>query len=448
MKSTKFKGFSKVFKHSLSVRLHDAKYRAITIIMTLLFLVGSFCLVYFLSSMAENKKNADFDVEEVFVVDEIGIGVPDYASVAELSGFDYGKDVKFTVLTVDAKEAIKTEGVDYLFVQKKTDDGYVVEIVTGKEIDASKASIERNISGLEDIAVAGLQSQIFETSGLSEEQIMQALIPVVSNELAIGEEDDGEMKFVIGLISSLVSVMIVYFMVLIYGVYICSEVPVEKTSKLVEQLLMSVSAYAIVSGKIIAGIVSCLLQLLCWIAGIAVGLYAGDMVIVNKYDISQGYISKFFEIAGSIFEGNGFSVGSIILAVVFILLGIAFYLIIAGLAGATLTKPEEASNVQGIFVIPLVASYFVIMMLCGIADGNVDIPMVFNFIPFTSAMAVPSNVLMGELSIPMAFACIGTMLVSCLIVMFIAARVYEGLLFFNGNKLKFKDVLQAIKRKQ
>lgn len=443
MKSTKLKGFSKVFMHSLNVRFHDAKYRVITILMTVLLFAGTFALVYLLSSKYEEKKGASFDVEEVFVVDEIGFGVPDYATIAELAGFDYGKAVKFTVLETDAKTAVTTDGVDYLFVQKKTEDGYVVEIITGKAVDASKASVKNNISGLKDIAVSGLQSQIFETSGLTEEQIVQALIPVVSDEKVIGE-DENEMEFVVGLIASMVSVLTVYFMVLLYGVYICTEVPVEKTSKLVEQLLMSVSAYAIVSGKIIAGIATCLFQLSCWIIGIAAGLYLGDMAIVSKYDLEQGYISKLLSEAASIFEGNSFSASSIIFAIVFLLLGIAFYLIIAGLAGATLTKPEEAGNVQGIFVLPLVIAYMVILLGCGLASGEMNVPMYFNFIPFTASMSAPAALLMGQMSIPLAIAAVVTMLVCCLGALFIAARVYEGLLFFNGNKLKLKDVFKAV----
>ena len=79
------------------------------------------------------------------------------------------------------------------------------------------------------------------------------------------------------------------------------------------------------------------------------------------------------------------------------------------------------------------------------ASGNYNIPLAYNLVPFSAAMTAPASVLIGTLSVPMAIVSLIISVVSGMIILYVAARLYKGLMFFNGKKAKLKDFISAIK---
>lgn len=450
MKNSILKGFSVVFKHNLKIHMKNAKYVASTIVIALVLLLGMGALVFFVTKSDAEKDKYDFKVDKVYVVDETGLGVADYSMFGIAAGFDYIKDTEFIASEKKADELIEDEAVSYMLVQTKNelDDIYEIQIITGKEVDSKDKQVKKNLECLEELVELVFKNHVYLTSGLTVEQVIQVIIPVKGEAEEIGslssdEEDD---KLIVAVIVTAILLFVVYFVVLIYGAGICADVPMEKTSKLVEQLLMAVSPYALVSGKILSMIASCLIQFVIWIICLISGIFLGDAVVKSVYDLDTSFVSTAMDNLGKWFVGNGFTVSGVIMAILLFMVGLVVYLLLAGLGGATLSKPENAANVQSIFVLPLIISYFAILGCSGIASGNYDMPMVFNFIPYTSAMTAPACVLLGSMSMPVAFASLAVSIIVCGVELIIAAKVYEGLLFFNGNKLKFKDIVKIFKK--
>ncbi len=448
MKKNSFKGFTTVFKHNLRVHMKSGKYLASTIILSLILFLGMGALLFFLTKSEGEKDKYDYNIDTVYVIDETGLGVPDYWMLANMMGLDYIGDTKFVTLNKTAKEAIEDEAVSYMVVQTKQDEQYLMELITGSGVDSGDEQVQKNLECLAEIVEMGFQNHIYMVSGLNEEQIVQALLPVGTSVEKIGEESEDEGKFAVGIATTMIFVMIVYFMVLIYGSQICADVPMEKTSKLVEQLLMSVSPYALVSGKILSMIVSCIIQFLLWIISLLLGVFAGDLLARSVYGLDESFLSVALDYLDKWFDGMGFTVPAIVMAVLLAVAGLVLYLLLAGLGGATLTKPENAGNVQSVFVLPLIISFFAVLYGTGLSDGSsYGVGLIYNLIPFTAAMSAPASVLMGTLSIPMACVSLAISIAFCLIVLWLAAKVYEGLLFFNGNKLTFKDIISVFKTK-
>ncbi|MCQ2522493.1 MAG: ABC transporter permease [Lachnospiraceae bacterium] len=447
----KSNGFWKVFSFNFRDRVANNRYKMSTLIVALLLMVGVFLLDTILSGNAAEKDASVYDVKEVYVLDETGLGIGDYAAYAEYAGYEEAKDTLFTEVTGDVEELLAGDAASgYLFVQKKAEEGYLIDIVTGKDVDASSAVVKKNISILEELAVVGLRNQVLMHSQLTEAQMMQALFPVNTEVVTIGEADNNEMMQVTRNITSTICVVLIYFMVLVYGNSICSAVPSEKTSKLVEQMLMSVSPRSLVGGKILAGIASCTMQMVLWIVCLIGGLVLGEAQVVAKYGLEQGYVTQLLNSISEAFGMNGFSPLRIFLCVVAFLVGMAFYLSLAGLAGATLTRPENAGNVTAIFIFPLIIAYIIMLTVSPISKytGAFEtMPLLYHLIPFTSAMSLPSAILVGELSIPLALLGIVINILFFGVIFWIAGKIYQGLLFFNGAKVGFKDMLAAMKRK-
>lgn len=446
MNKSKLRGIGVVFKQNLRIHMKSKKYVVSTILVGIVLLLGMTALMFLVNKKQADKADYDYTVKEVYVVDETGLGVPDYALIAEMIGLDYGKDTNFIVCNQTAQEVISKPEVQYMIVQTVTDEAYEVQVVSGSDIDVKKGQLNKNLDCLEEIVQYGFQNHVYMNSGMTEEQLMQAVLPVTTNVVKLGDKTEEDKQMIV-FIASFLSVMIAYFMILLYGSEICSDVPMEKTSKLVEQLLMSVSSTALVCGKIFAKIVSCTIQFIIWVLSIVIGVIGGDAVARQIFGLEDSTISKVVDFIQKVFAGSGFTLPTIVLAVILSLVGMSLYLLLAGLGGSMLTKPEQAANIQTIFVLPLVASFMILMFGSGIANGSADISIVYYMVPFTATLVAPAGVLLGTLSIPMACVSLGISLVTCAIIIVLAAKIYEGLLFFNGNKLTVKDVIRAVKSK-
>jgi ABC-type Na+ efflux pump permease subunit len=169
---------------------------------------------------------------------------------------------------------------------------------------------------------------VYQNSGLAPEALAQALTPVLYEVSDFGEEVD-EMKELVEVLCTMLFLMVVYFMVLIYGMQICTEVSLEKTSKLVEQLLTSVTPYGMVAGKTLAVITASIIQFLIWVISALVGLFGGDKLAGTVYPEYESKITVITDALSGWFGEMAFSPVSIILAVLILVAGLVFYLLLA-----------------------------------------------------------------------------------------------------------------------
>jgi ABC-type Na+ efflux pump permease subunit len=70
-----------------------------------------------------------------------------------------------------------------------------------------------------------------------------------------------------------------------------------------------------------------------------------------------------------------------------------------------------------------------------------------NWIPFTAILVTPSRVLLGELSTVGALASLGIVLVTALLLVMLAGKVYRLLILYKGKTLKPADLLRILKNR-
>ncbi|MGN0164759.1 MAG: ABC transporter permease [Lachnospiraceae bacterium] len=433
MEKNKLSGFVPVFLYTLKSQMKSSKYKVITFIFALLLIVGVGAVVVITSAPDEET---EFNIKKVSICDETGLGVPEYAAYAAMFEDEQISGISFESCTDAEKYLTENEAnSDYvLVVQKETEEGFILEIVTAEDstIDTDNLVVlGENLSGY-------FQMFVYGSSGLSEEALSQALIGVSYQVSDFGDEEIDTGKEIVTIIVVMVFLMVVYFMILMYGQQICAEVSIEKTTKLVEQLLVSVTPYGLVSGKILAVITASIAQFAVWVVSLFIGIFGGDKLAASMY---EGYVSKFsfyMDYLKDWFGEMAFGVDTIILAVLLMIAGLVFYLIIAGVAGSMVTKPEDTSNVQIVFVMPLIISFF--FVLFAIISGEGFVSMAYHFIPFTSAMVTPGAVLLGDISVWGGIVSLLITIVGSMLLLWIAAKVYKSLLFYTGKKISFKAI--------
>lgn len=435
MEKRKLSGFLPVFKYTLQSQMKNAKYLTITFICAALLILGIGLVMVIVS---EPDEVAEFNINKVTVCDETGLGIPDYKMYAKAYEDTDLAGVEFKECT-DAKEFVtKDSGMfqGVLVVQKETEEGFILEVIPSDLAELADETLETLAMSMSQY----FQMHIYSSSGLSEEALTQALLGVNYNINDIGDEKTETGKELVTLLVGMLFMFVVYMMVLMYGQQICAEVSIEKTSKLVEQLLVSVTPYGLVSGKILAVITSSIIQFLIWVASIFIGIFGGDFVAKLVYDDYESKISVYLDFLSKWFGEMAFGIDTIIIAVLLMVVGLVFYLIIAGLAGSMVTKPEDTANVQAIFVFPLIIAFFFVMF--AFMEGEGTVGMVYHFIPFTSAMLTPGAVLLGDVSVWIGLASLLISVLGAVVLLYLSARIYKALLFFTGKKISLKAIFK------
>ncbi len=258
-----------------------------------------------------------------------------------------------------------------------------------------------------------------------------ALPAYAAHVLATNPADLAEAaRSIFAMILPYIVLMLMYFMMLIYGQGVANGVIVEKTSKLMDLFLVSVKPAAMILGKTLAIACAGILQTCIWL-GSAVGGFAlgAQLVKLVNPQTSLGIIS-FFDMLGSmtsLFSPMGF-----VVAVAILIAGFLLYCALAGIGGAMAGKPEDLSTTNILFTIVLVASFFV-CIFTGSNAGMVSTNPLLGYIPFTAILVSPSRVLLGDMTIAQGLGSLGIIVAFAFVLILIAGKVYTMMAFYRGN---------------
>jgi ABC-2 type transport system permease protein len=220
--------------------------------------------------------------------------------------------------------------------------------------------------------------------------------------------------------------ILLFIAILLYGVNVMSSVLEEKTTKIVEVLISSLRPFELMLGKVIGAGAVGIVQLTVWI--VSAKLLSG------------------IRTAGGL--GGGFQFPQIptmtlVIFVLYFLLGYFLYAAIYAAVGAISSTEAEARQaqvpVQLLLMIPYV-SFFGILN-----DPNGSLAVWMTLIPFWSPIAVP--VRWGASPIPVIemVASLAILLVTVVIVTWVAARVYRVGILMTGKRPNIKELVRWVR---
>ncbi|MCR4841537.1 MAG: ABC transporter permease [Lachnospiraceae bacterium] len=459
MKRSKYRGLGNIYSYSLKRNLTSRRYIVATLIVSLVFILGIIACFLLVAKKAgkDNEEKKALAVNEIFVVDETGFGAAPYAEIAKAIDDDILASVKYTEKK-DADALIKENKEAKAFVviiqkeenedkEKDKEASFVLDIIHSSDVD------EEALDDLRDSFSTCFKNYLLGTSGLSEEQLVAAMAGITTTTNEFGQEEEFSGRL-FAMIAIFIMTFFVYFIIAVYGQQVQADVSVEKSNKLVEQLLVSVSPEALITGKSLGLMTSCIIQIFVWILSIGIGIVGGLGLSLSLFG-SNSLISSddiafagsffahaaeeagesgtsYFEIAKTLLAEAGITQTNLILSILLVLAGTVFYMAIATIGGSLVTKPEEAANMQSVYIMPLILSFFAILFPA--IDSMGKLPKFYAYIPFTSAMYSSGAVLAGELSVAEAVISLVVLIVAIWICLVIAAKIYMSLIFFNGDK--------------
>ena len=173
--------------------------------------------------------------------------------------------------------------------------------------------------------------------------------------------------------------------------YIVRSIIDEKTTNLVETLMVSVRPLALVTGKILASMLLMLINFIAIAGGMLLSFFA--MTLLPDSMASKDIISTlgFDSALSNLNWATGF------VFIVSILLGYITFSIIGGISGTTCSTMEDAESANTVVVLLSFFGYF--GSLATMAFGGKTISIIVSLVPFLSVFTAPVRYTLGQINI-------------------------------------------------
>lgn len=263
---------------------------------------------------------------------------------------------------------------------------------------------------------------------LTPDQLQKLYEPVSFEKIALEKnaKTEEELNQARGLVYVLL--FIIYFAVIMYANMIAMEVATEKSSRVMEILISSVSPIKQMFAKILGiGLLS-LTQLAVFLI---VGYYS---LTSNMESLKEGFLGVY-----------GFSdvpLATIAYAVIFFILGYFLYATLAAFLGSLVSRIEDVQQMITPMSLLVVAGFMIAMF--GLTKPDAPFIVITSYIPFFTPMIMFLRV--GMLSIPTWEAVLGIAILTATIALLaiFGAKVYRGGVLMYGQSNSFKDIKKAL----
>ena len=318
---------------------------------------------------------------------------------------------------------IETEELKGLLILSESPDGLPQALYKSNSLSDS------TVTGELQVALQNLKSSLAASKlELSGEELTLLSGPVVFKKEALveGAKSEEELSQARGIVYVLL--FFIYFSVIAYANMTAMEVATEKSSRVMEILISSVSPVKQMFAKIIGIGLAGLTQL-------AVILGVGYFTMIRRKD----------ELVGGFFDGFGFeslSISVVIYAIIFFLLGYFLYATLAALLGSLVSRIEDVQQMIMPMTFLIMIGFFISMF--GLGNPESSFVTVTSYIPFFTPMVMFLRV--GMLNLPVYEPIIGILLllVSITLLGVFGARVYRGGVLLYGKSNSYKDIKKAI----
>ena len=353
---------------------------------------------------------------------------------------DCGKDADIPSFT----EKVKNESKSLLITIKENKSGY--DIYASRPGDDSVSSGIANDFG--EIIKSIFDSVRLSRAGLTDEQITAVNKTVSVYQSVAGEPTENDFGYVVKMVLPMLSSLVLFMLIFIYGQMVAQSIAQEKTSKVMELLLTSVRPLAVIIGKILAMGSLALIQFLMIIASGALGIVVSTPLsssIIGSSEETGTVTSQLMTEVGNAL--GGFSPIVILLIIVVFIVGFIFFALIAGLIGATVSRMEDLNAAMQPMAIIVVLGFYLAYFPSSMGGEANTMALISYYLPISSPFSVPSALLTGAMDIPQALLAVLVLCVFAVLMALLVARVYEQVILHTGNRLKISDIIGLAKNK-
>lgn len=412
-----------------------------------MLLLNSFWIILFHTFLSKFKTKSFLITTAITLI--LVIALTNLTTIIETFS---GEDEKAEVAVIDQsssllpviQEAIQTMNEDVKLIsfeeseelaKKEVEEGnysglLIVDVDSSKLPVATYYTMDIAESSLSDNLLNSIQlvkNQLAANQlNLTNEQLVKLNEPVSFEKIALVKDakTEEELSQARGLVYILL--FLIYFAVVLYSGMIATEVATEKSSRVMEILISSVSPIKHMFAKILGVGLLSLTQLAL-------------LMIVGYFSLTSN------DSMGSMEGFLGFSevpVSTIIYAAIFFILGYFLYATLAALLGSLVSRIEDVQQMITPMTLLIVAGFMIAMF--GLSAPDNTFVTITSYIPFFTPMLMFMRV--GMLNLPFWEPILGIIILvaTIMILAIFGARVYKGGVLMYGKSNSYKDIKKAL----
>ncbi|PYE97277.1 ABC transporter permease [Bacillus sp. 196mf] len=406
--------FWTIFLQNYKSKVKSKSYFAITIIVSLLIIgLMNFDKIYNLFA-----GNEDDQVVVVTEKEEL------YSTIHQVfKNVDSKIQVKRSTDKQKAESGVKNGDYTYAIV---------VEELNNKQLKATYITEtdvnQQDVSKVQTILSQIQSSNFAQQLNLSQDELKVLTTPVEIHTKTVSDKvKDGEHTEGVGILIN-VFIMLNYLMILLYAAQLATDVATEKSSRVMELVVSSISPTKHLYAKLFSTLSAGITQIIIWCSVATVGYKTSvndsENDILNSIDF------------------NSIAPTLVVYGILFFTLGFLLYGSLSCLLGSIISRIEESSQAVMPLTFMLIAALYI--ALYGMSNPSSTVVTITSYIPFFTPIVMLVRI--GFLNIPVWEIALALAILIATICMMIGltSRVYRGGVLLYG-KGAFSNIKRAIK---
>jgi len=376
---------------------------------------------------------------------EVGMKVTEALAAARRQGTE---GTRYTVSRVPAQnrtDAVRDSLVALVGLEQagsETLDGVLV--LTDESVDSGRipylgvnVGSMGDMNKLESELQTALRLERLRRAGVDPFVAMPALRPidVVTQKVTAGKltGESGGSSFILAYIMGLV----LYVVMLMYGIQVMSSVVEEKTSRIAEVLMSSVTPFQMMLGKVFGVGAAALLQLVIW---------GTTATLLTTY---RAQLAKLFgaspDAMASMATMKLPSLRPDLLAVflIYFVLGFLLFAAMYAAVAAMCNSQQEAQQAVVPVSMTMVVGY--VTMFSMLNDPSGSLATTLSLIPLLAPFVVPVRYSLAPIPPPELLLSIALTFGAMLLVVWVAGRIYRVGILLHGKRPKLREVLRWVR---
>ena len=284
------------------------------------------------------------------------------------------------------------------------------------------------MSGIGSGTVSDVLTRQYLVNQLQIQGVKGDVQQLLSFEMPISEEIAGEMDLS-GYILGIIILMLMFFAIYYYGYGVSMSIATEKTSRVMETLVVSAKPSRILIGKCLGMGALGLIQI--------VGVMA-FAAICYKLLVPTDYL-----IMGMPLSLASFTLERAIVIIAYFILGYSLYAVMNAVCGAAVSKIEDINSaMMPVMLISMISFYIGYFVALSASGTETLLQKIAIYIPFCSPFIVPFKILNGDVPAADILISLGLLVVAIVVIAAISIKIYTRSVLHYGNRLKLKDMLK------
>ena len=325
-------------------------------------------------------------------------------------------------ISLDVDQSIDTKAKAQKALEKEDIDGFLIihetqktPELSGEYIGASDLS-QSDQQEVQQVLSRMQLERVSQSLGLSMADVgkLNQLAPLSVKTVTFdqGKMTDKEDNKLAGIFGSLFIALAMYIIILMYAQVVATEVASEKGTRIMEIILSSTTAAKHFYGKILGVFFVILTQVVIYF-----GLGTVAFLFARKTEVVKGLLSTMTlkELLGGVIGYN----------LIYLLLGVVIYTVLAALCGSLVSRSEDAGKAVAPVTYLTMLGFFLTMFL-GMNNPQHILIKITSFIPFLSSFTMPARIASQTVKTSEIMISLALLLISTLLLLKVAAKVYRA----------------------